>query len=202
MKNIVVILLFIFFFQPATSLAKTKKQNPKVAEKLPESKLETVAKIYSFAPLSITEKPVPLSKFSGKVLLIVNTASKCGYTPQYHDLEILYDQYKKQGLEILAFPSNDFANQEPGTNSEIQKFCKLNYGVTFPLFARDHVSGPEKSPLFKYLTEENGDNNGEIQWNFEKFIVGKDGVPRYRFGSYVNPLSKRITSVLEKLLAN
>ena len=162
---------------------------------------ETPHTVYEFAPDSISGKPFPLSQYKGKVLLIVNTASKCGFTPQYHDLESLYNDYKSRGFEVLAFPSNDFAEQEPGSNSDIKKFCTLNYGVTFPIFSRAPVSGGSAQPLFKYLTT-GGQNaiQGEIAWNFEKFLVGRDGTIKARFGSYVNPESHRIKDVIEKLL--
>ena len=156
--------------------------------------------VYDFKAKTINGEEVSLGKYRGKVLLIVNTASKCGFTPQYEGLEKLYSKYRDQGLEILGFPSNDFAAQEPGTNEEVQAFCKLNYGVSFPLFAKTSVRGPEAHPLFGYLTgqkpflgfdekhpvaaplqkalKENfpdflpGDS---VKWNFTKFLVARDG---------------------------
>lgn len=157
--------------------------------------------LYDFTLTSIGGETVNLARFKGKVLLVVNTASKCGFTPQYHDLENLYKEYNSKGLEILGFPSNDFANQEPGTNAEIKKFCSLNFGVTFPLFSRGPVSGSEKQGVYKYLTEESGKEfQGEISWNFEKFLVDRNGKVKARFGSYINPESQRIKTVLQQLL--
>ena len=155
----------------------------------------------AFTVKSVDGLPVPLLNFRGKVQLIVNTASKCGFTPQYHDLEDLYNSYKDKDFTILAFPSNDFDNQEPGTNEEIKRFCSEKYGVTFPLFEKGSVSGDSKQPLFKYLTESgNPELNGDVQWNFEKFLVDKSGVLKARFGSFVNPQSSVIKSKIEELL--
>ena len=157
--------------------------------------------IHAITPKSIDGKDTPLSHYAGKVLLIVNTASKCGFTPQYHDLQNLYTEYNQKGVEILGFPSNDFNEQEPGTNSEIKSFCTLHYGVTFPLFQKNPVSGDAKQELFKSLTEKGPKElQGEVQWNFEKFVVDKKGLLRARFGSFVNPESSRIKEKIDELL--
>lgn len=139
--------------------------------------------IYSFAGVTPSGKEVPLTDFEGKVLLIANTASKCGLTPQYGDLQKLYDQYKEQGLVVLAFPCNQFAGQEPGTSEEAEEFCQLNYGVTFPVFAKVDVNGPDASPLFSYLkSQQPGEGeNSDIQWNFTKFLVDRSGSVTARF---------------------
>lgn len=144
---------------------------------------------------------INLSEYSGKVLIIVNVASKCGYTSQYADLQKVYSEYKDDGLEILAFPCNDFGGQEPGTNSEIQEFCTGNYGVTFKLFDKIKVLGKEKSPLYKKLTNSEAVEKGDIKWNFEKFIISKDGNIVERFRSKVKPTSEEFLAVVKSELA-
>ena len=139
-----------------------------------------------------------ISDFKGKVLLIVNVASKCGYTPQYEGLEKIYEKYKDKGFEILAFPCNDFGGQEPGTNEEIQSFCKSTYNVTFPLFDKVKVIGNEKAPLYSKLI--GFEPAGDISWNFEKFIIDKNGNVVGRYKSKVKPESDEFTSAIEKLL--
>ncbi|MNB84319.1 Hydroperoxy fatty acid reductase gpx1 [compost metagenome] len=133
--------------------------------------------IYSFAAATPSGKEVPLKDYEGKVLLIANTASKCGLTPQYGDLQKLYEQYGDKGLVVLGFPCNQFAGQEPGTSEEAEEFCQINYGVKFPVFAKTDVNGPEASPLFEYLKDRQpgtGDSS-DIQWNFTKFLVDRSG---------------------------
>ncbi|HEY3739135.1 MAG TPA: glutathione peroxidase [Bryobacteraceae bacterium] len=155
--------------------------------------------IYDFTVNSLTGTPVPLSSYSGKVVLVVNVASKCGFTPQYEGLEKLYEKYKDRGLVILGFPANNFMHQEPGTNEEIGAFCKSKYGVTFPMFSKISVKGDDKAPLYQYLTSSNGK---EIPWNFTKFLVGKDGKPIERFDPKVTPDSSELTTAIEKALGN
>ena len=154
--------------------------------------------IHEFTMNSLTGKPVPLADYKGKVVLVVNVASKCGYTPQYEGLEKLYEKYKDQGLVILGFPANNFMSQEPGTNEEIGAFCKSKYGVTFPMFSKISVKGDDKAPLYQFLTT----TGGEIPWNFTKFLVGKDGRPIERFGPKTTPDSAELTSAIEKALAH
>lgn len=157
--------------------------------------------VYDFNVETLQGKTVPLKSFSGKVLLIVNTASRCGFTSQYKELQSLYDTYQKKGLEVLAFPSNDFGGQEPGTNQEIATFCQKNFGVTFPVFSKGPVSGTGKQPLFKFLTEEGqGSLKGEISWNFEKFLVDKKGNLVSRFRSSVEPKSPAVIQAVETAL--
>jgi glutathione peroxidase len=152
--------------------------------------------IYDFKLKSIEGKDFKLSKYKGKKLLIVNTASKCGYTPQYAELQKLADQYKDK-VVVVGFPANNFNGQEPGTNTEIQQFCQKNFGVTFPLSEKVSVKGDDISPLFKYLTTaENPDFTGEIKWNFEKFLIDENGKLIHRYRSNVKPLSTEITSQL------
>lgn len=140
----------------------------------------------------------PLSDYKGKVLLIVNVASKCGNTPQYEGLEKIYEKYKDRGYEILAFPCNDFGGQEPGTNEEIRNFCTANYNVTFTLFDKIKVLGESKSALYAELIKT--EPAGDVGWNFEKFIVDKNGNVVARFKSKVKPEDNQITSVIEKYL--
>jgi glutathione peroxidase len=163
------------------------------------SKAVAVDSIYQIQVTTIDGKVTDLSIYKGKVLLIVNTASKCGFTPQYEGLEKLYEKYRSKGLVILGFPSNDFGEQEPAPNEEIKKFCQLKYGVSFPLFVKGHVKGPEKQPLFAHLVAESADKS-EIKWNFEKFLLGRDGKLVLRFSSKVKPDEKDMTSAIEKLL--
>ena len=146
-------------------------------------------------------EPVKLSDYNGKVLLIVNVASECGFTYQYAALEEIYEKYKSRGFEILSFPCNDFGGQEPGTNEEIKSFCTSNYGVTFKLFDKIKVLGEDKSPLYERLINNSATETGDIKWNFEKFIISKNGRIVARFGSKIEPTDKKITNVIEKELA-
>lgn len=155
---------------------------------------------YSFSAHSIAGKPISMSDYEGKVVLIVNTASKCGFTPQYKELEQLYKEYKDQGLVILGFPCNQFGGQEPGTESEIAESCQLNYGVSFPMFSKIEVNGDGTHPLFVFLKKKLGGFFGsKIKWNFTKFLVDRDGVPYKRYAPIKKPLS--IRKDIEKLLA-
>ncbi|SHF33448.1 glutathione peroxidase [Dysgonomonas macrotermitis] len=156
--------------------------------------------LYDFKVKDIDGKAFDLSSLKGKKVLIVNVASKCGLTPQYAQLEELYQKYKDQGLVILGFPSNDFKEQEPGTNAEIKEFCTLNYGVTFPIMDKVKVVGENKIPLYQWLTEkkQNGKFDAEVQWNFQKFMINADG----SLAGYVlpkgSPLSSEIIDWIEK----
>lgn len=156
---------------------------------------------YEFKLKSIDGQEVDLSQYKGKALLIVNTASQCGFTPQYKGLQKLYETYSPRGLVVLGFPSNDFGGQEPEANEKIKSFCELNYGVKFPLFQKGSVSGKDKQPFFKYLTEEaNKELKNEIKWNFEKFLISKQGELLFRFSSSVNPDSAELQNAIEKAL--
>jgi glutathione peroxidase len=157
--------------------------------------------VYDFSVETLAGKKTALKAYQGKALLIVNTASRCGFTSQYEDLETLYKKYKDQGLVVMGFPSNDFGGQEPGSNEEIAQFCKKNYGVTFPVFSKGPVSGKEKQSLFKYLTEEQDANlQGEINWNFEKFLIDRKGKLVSRFRSSVGPKSAPVIEAVESAL--
>jgi glutathione peroxidase len=142
-----------------------------------------------------------LNAYSGKVILLVNVASKCGFTPQYAGLEALYEKYKDKGLVIVGVPSNDFASQEPGTAEEIKAFCKQNYGVTFPLMEKVHVKGAEKCPLYVALTGPDSKFPGEVGWNFNKFLIARNGQLVQRFPSKVKPDSSELVSAVENALA-
>ncbi len=153
--------------------------------------------IYDFKVPSLDGQSIDLSKYKGKKILIVNTASKCGFTPQYKDLESLYETYKGK-LVILGFPANNFKQQEPGTNAEISEFCTKNYGVTFPMAEKVSVKGDDIHPLFKYLTDEAAKMGVEdpIKWNFTKFLIDENGKLLAVFPSKVNPMSEEVTKYL------
>ncbi len=155
--------------------------------------------VYDFSMKTIDGKEVSLSQYKGKALLIVNTASQCGYTPQYKGLEALYLQYKDRGFEILAFPSNDFGGQEPGSNDEIKKFCELKFKTSFPLFAKIPVKGDAAHPLYKFLTglKENG---GAVDWNFNKFLVSPEGTVVAHLASAAEPTSDEVKKKVEAVL--
>jgi glutathione peroxidase len=159
--------------------------------------------ILDFSMKDISGVETPIRKFEGKVLLVVNVASKCGFTPQYANLQVLYDRYKDKGLEILAFPANDFLRQEPGSDAEIREFCSANYGITFPLFAKISVKGRDIHPLYKFLTapETNPRFPGKVGWNFAKFLIDRTGAVIGRFEPKVNPLDAQVTSAIEGALA-
>jgi glutathione peroxidase len=149
----------------------------------------------------INGKDTSLKAYHGKVLLMVNVASKCGYTPQYKSLEATYRKYKDQGLAILGFPCNQFGGQEPGSNEDIKQFCSSKYEVTFPLFDKLNVKGPEQHPLYTALTGKEAPFPGDIKWNFEKVLVGRDGKIIQRWPSKVTPDSDEITKAIEAALA-
>jgi glutathione peroxidase len=152
---------------------------------------------------SIEGQPVDLSKYKGEVVLIVNVASKCGLTPQYKQLEEVYTKYKGKGLQVLGFPANEFGKQEPGTNDEIAQFCTTKYNVDFPMFAKIVVKGQGINPLYKFLTSEESNPGmaGDIKWNFEKFLVGRDGKVVKRFAPPVKPDSPEVLQAIEAELA-
>jgi glutathione peroxidase len=158
--------------------------------------------IYDFTMQDIDGKDVSVSIFKGKVLLIVNVASKCGFTGQYEGLEKLYTTYTNRGFVVLGFPANDFLGQEPGTEAEIKNFCTLTYGVDFPMFAKISVKGKHIHPLYAFLTskETNPNFGGAISWNFNKFLIGRDGVIVGRFGSRTKPDDKELIAEVERAL--
>ena len=160
----------------------------------------TTAPLYGFRLPDIDGHPVDLKTFKGKVLLIVNTASMCGNTPQYADLQEMYERYQERGFEILAFPANDFGQQEPGTNQEIKGFCYTKYSISFPLFSKISVVGKDKHPLYRYLTEQSA-FPGRVTWNFQKYLVDRSGNVIGKYDPGMDPLSPTILADVEKALA-
>lgn len=166
-----------------------------------EAATKTPKNVYEFEVNAIGGKKVSLKDYKGKVTLIVNTASKCGLTPQYKGLQEVYEKYKGKGFEILGFPSNDFLGQEPGTDAEIKAFCELNYKISFPLFQKNKVKGADKQALYAYLIANSPTDKGEeISWNFEKFLIAKDGTIAARFSPKTVPTDEKIISKIEELL--
>ncbi len=160
--------------------------------------------VYDFTLNSIDGQPTPLSSFKGKVVLLVNVASRCGYTPQYEGLEALYEKYKDRGFVIVGIPANNFGGQEPGTNAEIKTFCTSKYNVTFPMMAKVSVKGSDITPLYQYLTDKslNPKTGGEIGWNFTKFLVDANGNVVARFDSKVKPDSPEVAAAIDQALAS
>jgi glutathione peroxidase len=175
---------FIFF---SSSIASVRAKNKSVLD---------------FKMKDIDGKDVKLKKYKGDVFLIVNTASKCGYTPQYEGLQAIYTKYQSQGFEVLGFPANNFGGQEPGTETEIKEFCESKYKVTFPMFAKISVKGEDQHPLYNFLTakETNPKFAGDISWNFNKFLVNRKGEVVARFSSKDKPDGDAVTQAIEKYL--
>ena len=158
--------------------------------------------VHDFTLDSLKGEPTPLAGYKGKIVLVVNVASQCGFTPQYEGLQALYMKYKDQGLVIAGFPANNFGGQEPGSNEEIGAFCKSKYGVTFPMFSKISVKGGDIAPLYKFLTDKtaNPKTGGDIQWNFTKFLVDRNGKVIQRFEPAVEPLSLELESAITAAL--
>jgi len=169
---------------------------------LPAGDAPRTTSIYDFTVKDIDGKEVKLEQYKGKVLLIVNVASQCGYTPQYEGLQKLYSQYQAQGLVVLGFPANNFKGQEPGTNEQIKEFCTTTYGVTFPMFSKISVKGDDIHPLYQYLIsgKDNSELAGEISWNFNKFLVDPSGKIVARFASADKPESEKMTKAIQQAL--
>ena len=174
-----------FIFNPSPTLAPSEKS------------------MYEFTMKDIDGKDVKLDAYKGKVLMVVNVASKCGYTPQYEGLEAIYKKYQDRGFVILGFPANNFMGQEPGTEKEIKKFCSTKYGVTFPMFSKISVTGKDQHPLYTYLTSKESDPEfgGDISWNFNKFLIDRNGKIVARFGSGDAPEGASVTMAIEKTLS-
>lgn len=174
---------FVFFADPAAD-AKTKS-------------------VLDFKMKDIDGKDVKLNKYKGKVLLVVNTASKCGYTPQYEGLQAIYEKYNAKGFYVLGFPANNFGGQEPGKETEIKEFCESKYKVKFPMFAKISVKGEDQDPMYKFLTskETNPEFAGDITWNFNKFLVDRSGKVVARFSSKDTPESEKVVQAIEKYLS-
>jgi glutathione peroxidase len=162
-----------------------------------------VSGVLNFTMKTLDGKDVDLAKYQGKVVLLVNVASKCGYTPQYKELEAVYEKYGKEGLVVIGVPANEFKQQEPGTNEQIAEFCRSTYNVQFPMLAKAVVKGEGQCPLYKYLTDETTDPKfaGPIKWNFTKFLVGRDGQVVARFEPKVKPDSDEVLKAIETELA-
>jgi glutathione peroxidase len=157
--------------------------------------------VYTYTLAGIDGKPYPLSRHQGQVVLLVNVASQCGYTKQYAGLQALHSKYKDQGFAVIGVPANDFGAQEPGTNAEIQQFCSATYNVTFPVVGKVHVKGAEICPLYQYLTTK-GPKPGDITWNFNKFLIGRDGKVIDRYESKVSPEDAALQQAIEAALGN
>ena len=163
---------------------------------------ETTSSLYDIPLKDINGKPTSLKSYQGKTILVVNVASKCGLTPQYSALEALHKKYQSKGLVVLGFPCNDFNGQEPGSNTEIQQFCSSKYDVTFPLFDKLHVKGPEQHPLYAALTGEKSPFPGDVKWNFGKFLISRDGKIVKRFEPKTTPDSAEVTEAVEAAIAS
>jgi len=163
--------------------------------------LNADSSIYEIPLVDIDGKQVSLEKYRGKVMLIVNVASKCGFTGQYKGLESLYDEYRDRDLVVLGFPCNQFGGQEPGSEADIKQFCSLTYGVSFPLFSKIEVNGANRHPIFEKLAGDQSPFPGKIKWNFSKFLLDKNGEIVGRFGSMVTPKSGKLVSAIENALA-
>lgn len=161
-----------------------------------------MSSLYDFSARTIDGEERALRDFTGRVALIVNVASKCGLTPHYAGLQELYDRYHGRGLEVLGFPCNQFAGQEPGSDAEIERFCATTYGVGFPLFSKIEVNGPGRHPLYAWLTGEPAgpEPAGDVRWNFTKFVVGRDGRLRARFAPQTDPAAPELVAALEEAL--
>lgn len=187
----------ILFFTLLIALSQLFAQEKTTKIHKEESPMDNINDI---TVLDMDNKEVNLSDYNGKVLLIVNVASECGYTKQYAGLQEIYDKYNPQGFEILAFPCNDFGGQEPGSNEQIQNFCSSKFGVTFKLFDKIKVLGDDKSPLYARLTNNSVTEQGDVKWNFEKFLISKDGKIVGRYRSKVEPTSEELISAIEREL--
>jgi glutathione peroxidase len=195
MKTLLQIICLLVLGVTTVSAAKSKG----LPEDGKKGKLSAKVDIMQIPFNTIEGKATSLDAYKGKVILIVNVASKCGHTPQYKGLEQLYEKYKDKGFVILGFPANNFGNQEPGTDQEIQKFCTLNYDVTFPMMSKVSVLGSDIHPLFGYLTEKSP-LPGPIKWNFSKFLLNKQGLLVSRFPSEVEPLDSNLVAKVEELV--
>lgn len=192
--------LAAYLTAPETPPKSEQKDEPKSDEKKKEK--ATPMPALSFEMKDIDGKTQDLRQYHGNVILMVNVASKCGFTPQYEGLQKLYERYKDRGFVILGFPANNFGKQEPGTNEEIKSFCKKNFGVSFPMFAKVSVKGDDQCPLYKYLTDKKADHKqgGSIKWNFTKILVDRNGNVVDRFSPMTKPDSKKMDSAIEKQL--
>lgn len=197
------ILLIAIAAAVSTKHSISSKNNKSIAELKLKVNSEGDRKMNNISSIKVKDmdgKEVALSSFKGKVLLIVNVASKCGFTPQYKGLQELYEKYKDKGFEILGFPCNDFGGQEPGSNQEIKTFCSTNYGVSFKLFDKVKILGKDKNKLYAALTDNDVTGTKDVKWNFEKFLISKDGDIAARFPSKVEPMDRQIIEAIEQEL--
>ncbi len=199
MKKIFLVLSLCIGFAAAGACALWLMAEPAAGNAQAKKSMKS---IYDIPVKTIDGKATTLGEYKGKVLLIVNVASKCGYTPQYEGLEKIYKQYQTKGFTVLGFPANNFGGQEPGTEAEIVTFCSTNYGVTFPMFSKLSAKGADIHPLYKFLTEKETNPNfaGDIKWNFNKFLIDKNGNPIARFDSADKPESPKVTQAIEQAL--
>jgi len=182
--------VFLVMFVLGFQILMAEDMNPK-----------KVSSPLQFTMESIDGNNIDLGNFKGNVVLMVNVASKCGFTPQYEGLQAIYEKYKDDGFVVLGFPANNFANQEPGSDKEIKEFCTTNYGVTFPMFSKISVKGDDQHPLYQYLTnKKKHDHGGEIGWNFTKFLINRDGEVVNRFESKVKPRDDQVIQAIESAL--
>ena len=195
----VIVLLIIVSMNPInySATAKDSDSHKELKSNNIQKEDKKLNNISSIKVKDMNGKEIALSSYKGKVLLIVNVASACGYTPQYKGLQELYEKYKDKGLEILAFPCNDFGGQEPGTNAEIKEFCSMNYGVTFKLFDKVKILGKDKNNLYTALTDNEITGTKDVKWNFEKFLISKDGKIVSRYASKVKPMDEELVSAIE-----
>jgi len=193
MNKIITHIFYLSIIAASVFLSKTEASNTSKGNQMDKNIKQITVK-------DIDGKSVKLSDYKGKVLLIVNVASYCGYTKQYAGLEQIYKEYKDKGFEILAFPCNQFGEQEPGTNEEIKNFCSTKFDVSFKLFDKIDVNGKDKSPLYSILTDNEVTGKADIKWNFEKFLIDKDGNVVARYSSKVDPTGKELISAIEKEL--
>jgi glutathione peroxidase len=200
LSSIALALGLIASCSPGYSLAEVFDGARPIGMEGPQLMAAQSGSVYEFTLNDIDGKPVALGQFHGKVLLLVNTASFCGNTPQYADMQTMYERYRAKGFEILAFPANNFGRQEPGSNEEIKNFCYTKYSLTFPLFSKISVKGTDKHPLYRYLTEQSP-FPGEVEWNFQKYLVDRNGTVVARYHHRTNPLSGEIIQDLERELA-
>jgi glutathione peroxidase len=180
---------------------RADSSQPAAGEQAPQAAASSSPAVIDQTVTTLGGESLDLASFRGHPMLIVNTASKCGYTPQYAGLQKLYERYKDRGLVVIGFPSNDFGGQEPGSAAQIGEFCRINYGVTFPMMAKVHAKGPDMAPIYRTLTERTPDGiRGKIRWNFTKFLVDADGRVVARFESAVKPEDPQVIAAIEKLL--
>ena len=183
------------------ALAGSEAPDAEAAPTGSEAPAAAPTQVLDFEAKRLSGPVEPLARYEGQVLLVVNTASKCGLTPQYEGLQALYERYREQGFQVLGFPSNDFRQQEPGSDAEIGAFCKANYGVEFPMFSKVAVLGDEAHPLYASLRAQPAPLGGPVEWNFQKYLTDRDGRVRHRFSPGTKPLDPELTAEIERLLA-